>query len=148
MMKDRVVAKRVAHAEVERECAIRFVRSGRERAEMRARTAVAQAQDAGHAARVERDQEIVSRETVSDYQKDIDRLRRRSTERMRAAAAGADPGGGGDTDMPGLPKPAGGADGAAGENRLPAEDALIASEIALRLRALQSWARAQEEVDR
>lgn len=50
--------------------------------------------------------------------------------------------------MSGIPHAARGADGAAGEDRLSDGDALIASEIALRLKALQQWVRAQEGVER
>ena len=117
-------------------------------AAVKARTAIAQAQDAAHAARIERDQTIVSKETVSAYQSEIAALRRRAAERMRAAAAAADPGGRRGAAVPGPPEPAGGADGAAGEDGLPAQDALTASEIALRLKALQDWVRRQAGVQR
>jgi hypothetical protein len=125
----------------------------RERAEVRARTELAQALDTARAARVERDRARISKEVQSDYQAKLDDVRRRfDALRLRAAAAaGADRGGGTAAAMPGVPGAAGGADGAAGEDRLPAHpstelragDALIASQQALRLEALQAWVRRQ-----
>jgi hypothetical protein len=50
--------------------------------------------------------------------------------------------------MPGFPNAPSGADVASGKGGLPAEDALIASEIALRLKALQEWVRGQSLVER
>jgi hypothetical protein len=119
-----------------------------ERAEVRARTATAQAQDAAHAARVERDQIVVSRETLRDYQTQIAALRVRAAQRMRTDAGGprTDNSGWREAGVPRLPDAAVGADGAAGEDGLPANDALIASEIAVRLKALQAWVRGQEAV--
>jgi hypothetical protein len=119
----------------------------RERADVRARTAAAQAQDAVHFARVERDQAIVSKETASDYHKQIAALRA-AAQRLRAASPSTGASGGGGTDMPGLSDSATGADGAAGKDRLPADDALIASEIAVRLMALQAWVSRQHAASR
>jgi hypothetical protein len=121
-----------------------------ERAEVRAKTALARALDAERAARVERDQAQISKEVQSDYQAKLDDLRRRHDAlRMRQSGqAAADRGGGGTAPMPGLSGAAGGADGAADEDRLPGEDALIASEQALRLQALQDWVKGQQAVER
>ena len=118
------------------------------KAEVAARTALARTQDEAHARRVERDQILVSQETLSAYQKQIAALRARAAQRLHGAAAAADPGRGRDARMPGFSHAAGGTDGAAGEDRLPDNDALIASEIALRLKALQEWVRRQEKVER
>ena len=61
-----------------------------ERQAVRDRTMLARAQDAAKAARAERDQEIITKETVSEYQKDIAALRARAAERVRPATAATD----------------------------------------------------------
>ena len=120
-----------------------------ERALARSRTAQAKAEDQAHAARVERDQDHVSKEVSNDYQIQLGDLRRRyDALRLHAAAPAADPDGGGAKAMPQIPVAARGADDATGEDRLPGADALIASEQALRLQALQDWVRGQEAVER
>lgn len=84
---------------------------------------------------------------TDDYQTRIDRLRADHARRLHAAQAIADSGGGGGSGLPGTGQAAGSADGAASETRLPLADALIASEQAERLVALQAWVRAQAVVD-
>lgn len=116
----------------------------RERAEVRLRTATALAQDTARAARVERDQAIISKESVSEYQSDIAAVRA-SAQRLHGATSTADPNSRGGKNLPGFPGTSGRADGASCENQLHAGDALIASEIALRLKALQSWLRQQSD---
>ena len=96
--------------------------------------------------RVGKQQAAISQEVTDDYQGRIDRLRADYARRLRAQAA-ADPGGGGGATMPGLSPTPGRADAAAGETRLPLADALIASEQAERLVALQAWVKAQVAVD-
>ncbi|MGE5722448.1 MAG: hypothetical protein ACM3YM_08290 [Sphingomonadales bacterium] len=121
----------------------------REREEVRSRTALAKAEDAARAARVERDQSRVSQEVSNDFQKQLADLRRRDDAlRLSRRAAAADSGGGGGAPVPGLPDAARGADGPAGQDGLPAADALIASEQALRLKALQDWVRGQAGIER
>jgi hypothetical protein len=121
----------------------------RERAAVRAATVLARAQDEARAARTERDQAKVSQEVTDDYQTKLGDLRRRHDAwRLHERAAAAAGGGGRGAGMPGLPDAARGADGAADKDRLPAADALIASEQALRLKALQSWVAGQAEIDR
>ena len=116
--------------------------------EVAARTELAHAQDAARAIRVERDQILISQESLSAYQKDIAALRVRAAERLRDAEAAADSGRGGSAAMPGLSGAAAGVDGAAGDDGLSGGDALIASEIALRLQALQQWVSEQQRVAR
>jgi hypothetical protein len=140
----------------------------REREQVRGATALARAQDAAHAARIERDQSQISEEVANDYETQLGDLRRRYDALRLQRTAAANPGGGAGAAMPGVSAAAGGADGAAGENGLPAPDEqllrpapgspqaicveidtlLIASEIALRLRSLQDWVRGQALVDR
>ena len=118
------------------------------KADVAAKATLAKAQDEAHARRVERDQILINKETVSAYQKEIAALRARAAQRLRGRATAADSGGGGGTTMSGLSHTTGGTDGAAPEDGLPDSDALIASEIAVRLRALQQWVKGQEAVER
>lgn len=108
---------------------------------------IAAAQDKANAARVERDQERVTKEVSSDYQERIADLHARY-DSLRSAAAETDSGGGRGTGVPGLPNPADGSDDASPEDGLPSEDALIATEQAMQLEALQDWVRAQQGVER
>lgn len=118
-------------------------------AKVRAAAEKARADDAAHARRVERDQNIISEEVSRDYQDQLADLRRRyHALRVQLGKSPANPGGGGGAPVSGLPGPSGGSDGAAGQDGLPAEDALIASDIALRLKALQLWVRGQLGVER
>ena len=116
--------------------------------EVTARTELAKAQDAARVSRVERDQILINQETLSAYQEDIASLRARAAQRLRSGKAQANTSGGGSTAMPGLSGAAGGADGAAREDGLSGSDALMASEIALRLKALQQWIGEQQNVVR
>jgi len=121
----------------------------RERAEVRAAAMLARANDAAHAARIERDQSRISEEVSNDYQNQLGALRARHRALGLHAGPPADTaGGGGRAGVPGLSGAAGCADGAAGEDRLPAEDALTASEQAVRLKALQEWVREVGEAAR
>ena len=119
----------------------------RTRQDVRAATELARAKDQARAAEAERDQQTISLEVQHDYSKQLADLRSRyDALRLRAAASSADPGRGGGAAVPGLPEAPGSTDGSADEARLPAEDALIASEQALRLKALQDWVRGQEGI--
>jgi hypothetical protein len=118
-------------------------------ANVRAAAEKARADDAAHARRVERDQTNVSEEVSRDYQDQLVDLRRRyHALRMRLGKAPADTGTAGGEAVPGLSGSSRRSDGAAGQDGLPAEDALAASEIALRLKALQEWISGQLGVER
>lgn len=119
-----------------------------EQAEVRAKTKLAQAQDAAHAAKVERDQVQISQEIASDYQKQLSDLRARYDALRVRGTAKANPGSGRDKAVPGVPDTTSGVDGSPGENGLSAEDALIASEIALRYKGLREWVLGQMRVER
>jgi len=92
-------------------------------------------------------QAAISEKSEHDYQDNIDRLRADYARRLRAAETAADPGGSRRAAMPAAGPAPGGIDGAAGEARLPLADALIASEQAERLAALQAWVHAQAAID-
>lgn len=117
------------------------------RGEVASRTALARAQDEAKARRIERNQMSISQEALGAYQKEIADLRARADARRvqpdRSAALNI--GGSGDTRLPGVSQPTPGIDGAAGEDGLSESDQLIASEIAVRLLALQNWIRRQQK---
>lgn len=116
---------------------------------VRQASAEAKAADAANVIRVERAQSALSQETDRDYQTQLAAVRRRyDALRLRTGSAETDPGGGGSAAMPGVPDPAGRADGAAAQDGLPAGDALIASEQALQLEALQNWVSGQAAIAR
>ena len=117
------------------------------KAEVAAKTALATAQDEANARRVERDQTLISQETVSAYHKEIAALRARAAQRMRSGTPAADPGRGAAPPMSGVSEASGRIDAAPGEDGLPESDGLIASEIAVRLKALQGWVSEQEQVE-
>lgn len=118
-------------------------------ANVKAAAEKARADDAAHARRVERDQNNVSQEVSRDYQEQLVDLRRRyHALRLRLGKTPAHPGGAAGEAVPGLPGSSSRSDGSAGQDRLPAEDALTASEIALRLKALQDWIAGQLGVER
>lgn len=121
----------------------------RTRQDVRAATELAREKDRARAAEAERDQQTISLEVQNAYSKQLADLRSRyDALRLRAAVSPADPGGGGGASVPVLSEAAGSPDAGAGQAGLPAEDALIASEQALRLKSLQDWVRGQEGVDR
>lgn len=132
---------------------------------MQAARAEAARLDATNMVRVQAEQAAINRSIEDDYQVHIAALRARF-ERLRANSAARGGGGRGAT-MSGISDTTSGADGAAGQDRLSAgltpstasrspspdggglsdDDALIASEQALQLEALQAWVRAQSAVN-
>lgn len=103
-------------------------------------TATALAADLQNRLAKERAQAEESRRIADDYEARIaDARARAAAVGLRGQAAAADPGGGGKPAVPGVPDPARVADAAAGENRLSAADALIATEQAIQLDALIGW---------
>ena len=116
-------------------------------ADVKAKTELARISDAANKARVERDQIQVTQEISSDYQNDLAALRRRYDERLRLNAK-ANPGSGRSPSVPGVPGAAVRPDETSGEAGLPLADALIASEQAVQLKALQEWVRGQASVPR
>jgi len=102
-------------------------------ANYRGATELAKAQDAAHAARVERDQNVVSLETLDAYRKELDALKLRYANlRVRAGEAGTNKGNIGKSRMPEVSNPSGGSNqGAVADFACEAND--------LQLRALIAW---------
>jgi hypothetical protein len=117
-------------------------------ADYRAAAAAAHAADRANVARINAEQQAINERTENDFKARLTAARS-SAERLRSQAndAPADPGRGGAAPMPGLPVAARRAVAPTGENRLPAEDALTATEQAIQLDELIEWVRRQHSVD-
>jgi hypothetical protein len=117
-------------------------------ANYRAAAEQARLDDAANVARVRADQAAISERTANDFETRIDSARAAARSlREQAAAAAAHPGAGRGASVPGVPTPAGGAAQAAGEDRLPQSDRLVATEQAIQLDELVKWVRAQAGID-
>jgi hypothetical protein len=123
-------------------------------ADYRRAAELARAQDQAHAARVERDQSVISQEVSHDYQARLADLRARydalRLQRVHAPAA-ADPGTGRATDLPEAAAGAGGAAPAAGEEGLSLDATsldwrYVCSAQAEQLDALIDWVERVKEV--
>jgi hypothetical protein len=106
----------------------------------------ARAADRANAARVTAAQQSINRSSRDDYQARLADIRARAG-RLRQAASADDRGNAGGSAVPVLPTAASGADEATGQDRLPAADALTASEQAIQLDALINWIRAQSSIE-
>ena len=116
-------------------------------ANYRAAAEQARQADAANARRVEAAQAQINERTSDDYEARISDARARA-QRLRANAKGAiDSGAGRNAAVPGLSVAPGGIAQAAGEDRLPASDALTATEQAIQLDELIKWVKAQTAVD-
>ena len=110
-------------------------------------TAAALAADLQNRLAKERRQAEESRRIADDFEARIaDARARAAAVSVRVQAAAADTGGRGNPAVPGLSDPARLADAAAGQDRLPAADALIATEQAIQLDELINWIEAQARV--
>lgn len=112
----------------------------------------ARAADQANLGRVLGEQRLINERTSDDYEKRLADARARSAANLgrlsaELAKAAADPGGRGKPPVPGLPAPAAGAAQAAGQDRLPRSDRLIATEQALQLDELIKWIERQHAVD-
>lgn len=119
-------------------------------ANYRAAAAAARAADKANAERVAAEQHAINERTANDYEARLANARARArAERLRIESAGAktDHGSRGNSPMPGLPAPANVTPPAAGQARLPAADALTATEQAIQLDELIEWVKAQAAVD-
>jgi hypothetical protein len=117
-------------------------------ADVRAKTAQAKAADAAHAAAVLAQQKSISERTVDDYKAQIAAVRERAARIVRSGsnAPATNSSSGGNPRVPSSSQGAGRTDGATPEDRLSDSDALIATEQAIQLQALQQWVREQEGV--
>jgi hypothetical protein len=108
----------------------------------------ARAADQANAERVAADQRTISERTEHDYEARLVAARA-AVQRLRiqSAPAATDPGAGGGTPVPGISTAAGEPAEAAGQDRLPQSDALVATEQAIQLDELIKWIEAQAKVD-
>jgi hypothetical protein len=115
-------------------------------ADFAAAAETARADDRANVARVAAAQQTINRSSLDDFEARLAATRARA-QRLRQAPSPSDRGPAGRAEMSSLSAAAGGTDEAAGQDRLPAEDALTASEQAIQLDALINWIRAQSRVD-
>jgi hypothetical protein len=107
----------------------------------------ARAEDKANAKRVAAEQQAINERTTHDFEARI-AAARAAAERLRLQPqAAADRRSRGGASVPGVPAAAGGPAEATGENRLPAADALTATEQAIQLDELIKWVRRQARVD-
>ena len=114
-----------------------------------ARTAAdaVRAADRANADRVIAEQRTITERTSHDFEARLTAVRAHA-DRLRLDAEGpADPGAGRNAAVPGLPAAPGNLAQGAREDRLPATDALTATEQAIQLDELIKWVRAQAAVD-
>jgi hypothetical protein len=117
-------------------------------ANYRAAAAQARAADLANLQRVQSQQRAISERTDDDFQARI-AAARIAAQRLRGAAASApaDRGAGRGAPVPGLPTAPGGTAQAAGEDRLPDPDRLVATEQAIQLDELIKWVRRLHSVE-
>ena len=116
-------------------------------ANYRATAEAARAADRANAERVAADQRAINERTQNDFESRLAAARTRAEQLRLAAQTSADPRHGGAASVPGLPAASGRDSEAAGEDRLPAADALTATEQAIQLDELIKWVRAQAKVN-
>ena len=130
----RLVAEQVAHAGTI--------------ANYRAAAEQARQADRANAERVRARQAAINRRSEDAYEKRLADARAAAGRlRLQASAATGDPGNRRAAPVPRLPAAAGGPAETAGQDRLPAEDALIATEQAIQLDELIRWVERQAEVE-
>jgi len=114
-------------------------------ANYRAAAAEAAASDQANFRRVAAEQAAITERTANDFEARL-AAARADAQRLRIDAQ-ADSGAGRNTSMPGLSDAARGSPQAAVQDRLPASDALTASEQAIQLDELIKWIHSQSKVD-
>ena len=118
-------------------------------ANYRAASDAARAADKAAAERVRADQIQINERTQDAFQTRLADARAHADRlRLQAGAGSTDPGTGRAATMPGLSAASGGIAQAAGENRLPDADSLVATEQAIQLDELIKWVKAQARVGR
>jgi hypothetical protein len=105
------------------------------RADVASTTALAQAQDAAHAAQVERDQEKIRSESDAEIRRRIDA----AVASVRARTAPADSGSGGKSGMSEAADSAGSASGAGQAAVVSADDLAICAENTVKAEGWQAW---------
>jgi len=116
-------------------------------ANTRAAADQARAADKANADRVAAEQQSINQRTANDFEARLSAARARADQLRSQSRASADSGARGSAPVPGLPAPAAGPAQAARESRLPAADALTATEQAIQLDELIKWVRSQAPVD-
>jgi hypothetical protein len=117
-------------------------------ADTRAAATQARAADQANASRVAAEQASINQRTKNDFEARISAARTAAGGRLQLKPqAAADPGDGGGSPMPGLPAAAGSPAQVSDKDRLPHDDALIATEQAIQLDELIKWVRSQATVD-
>ena len=114
---------------------------------LRAAADAARAADKANAERVVVAQRAINERTAYEFEARIGAARASARRLRHDTQTAGYPGAGGSAPMPGLPEAAGTSAQGALENRLPAPDALIATEQAIQLDELIQWVRAQAKVD-
>jgi len=114
-------------------------------ADARAAADAAHAADRANSDRVTTEQRAITERTANDFEARV-AAARADAERLRRDPP-ADPGVGGSASMSGIPATSRRPAEAAGHDRLPPPDALIATEQAIQLDELIKWVRAQAKVD-
>ena len=116
-------------------------------ADYRAAATQARASDLANAQRVAADQEAINERTEHDFEARLASIRTRAEQLRVQPEAATNPRAGRNAPMPGLSAAPGVAAQAAGQDRLPAGDALTATEQAIQLDELIKWIQAQAAVD-
>jgi len=117
-------------------------------ADYRAAADAARAADRAAAERTAAQQRQINERTAHDFEARLAAARDRARGvQQPPATAAADPCAGGGASMPGLPAATCRTTQAAGQDRLPPADALLATEQAIQLDELIKWVQAQASVD-
>ena len=107
----------------------------------------ARAADKANADRVAAQQTAINLRTANDFESRLAAARADAERLRQQSEAAADSRVGGGASMPVLPAPSSGPAEVAHQDRLPATDALTATEQAIQLDELIKWVRKQHEVD-
>ena len=116
-------------------------------ANYRAASDAARAADKANADRVASEQRTINERTIDDYETRLAAARARADQlRDEAAGPATDRGDRDDSPMPGIPAASSRIAESSGQARLPAADALTATEQAIQLDELINWVRQQHAV--
>lgn len=107
----------------------------------------ARAADQANSQRVAAEQRTINERTANDYEARLAAARAAAQRLRPQSEAATDPGAGRGTSMPTLSAAAGGTSRAPGQDGLPSQDALTATEQSIQLDELIKWIKAQAAVD-